>query len=1004
MRIFRSTTSDQNANTYVGPFGEIVVGDNGVLLIQNNVTPGGSTVVGPAGPTGASGVTGPTGSSADTGNIRFIDNAIYDISGIIVENADLSHGATAALILPFNGDTAPAQLTNTYGDVTINTNRGLSSHTWNFDMNGTTTFPGGTIADGDLEATGNFGFEMPADVGFTILSNVGIYQWTFDAVGVLSLPADAIGRSAIYSTDGNVELYTNHAGNATVKLHANSVSGDSTWTFNAAGGLTFPDSTVQLTAYTGAASATGYALTVGDLNTTSTHFDVVTVDTAGNTYYLGHTTLLTPGDSPFIIKVDSIGRVQWQTTLEFDGVVTSAYVFLNQLGLTVSNTDTPSKTWTIGIDADTGALVTSYYFITTVETIKLNDGILGLSGGTPAWQSQVGYYNSGTGENSGLVIFASYGPSFSLAIAEDGAAGAVEYYGTVTSTTANIYAVGSSVTYGSVVSLYTPVGEVQWHKNINLTQSPIRATSVAYSNGNIYVVSNNTFNNDDGFVTKMDAISGAIIWQVGMGYDLSGGSEPFGISEGSITIDGNGDIITAWNYGSAFSQNTDILVVKFDTSGNNLWQRSIGTAGGDYYNFNNSTEFVTADAYHYYIAMTANSGDIYSVGGALQLALDGSGLGSYGTWLYSQQSWTVYPQDVSGGSVDITANLIASSITLNTSGEQGVTITQATLPTTLNLIGGGITTGDITFDATTLIGPDGPVDGYKIFIQPSGTFENTVAFYPTGDGDIHIFEDSALKGGITLGDYGKSTISVWSNGGTNTIVDDIALSAINNGNITLRTNATATTNQWTFSNVGTTTFPTLSVDLHNGGVQIGSVLQFGDASQQSIITGPAPSAPGYNAQRLIIQGQNGGTGEGGDVYFWAGDADTNGGDIKIYAGDADNVTTGSGGYINIDAGNGYDYGGDVTLSAGYSTLNGGDVTITGGYAYGGTHGRIQLTTANSYQWTFDATGNLTLPGNGTVSYTPSNSSDWNTPAPTTIQEALNRLAAVVKTLNGGTGA
>lgn len=788
-------------------------------------------------------------------------------------------------------------------------------NTWAFDQNGGTTFPDGTYAAGDLEGTGDFGFEMPADVGFTILSNVGIYQWTFDA----------------------------------------------------AGGLTFPDATVQTTAYTGAATATGYALTVGDINTDNTHFDVVTVDTAGSTYYLGHTTGLTPGDSPFIIKVNSSGRVQWQTTLEFGGVITSAYVFLPQLGLTVSDSDSPSRTWTITLNTDTGALTYSYYFITTVETIKIRDSVLGFSGGAPAWESQVGYYNSGTGVNSGLAIFFSYGPSYSLAIAEDGAAGAVEYYGTATNpTTANVYAVGNSVTYGSVVSLYNPVGDVQWHKNINLTQDPICATSVAYNNGNIYVVSNNTSNGNDGFVTKMDAISGAMIWQVGMGSGLSGNTEPFGISDGSITIDGNGDIITAWNYGSAFSQNSDILVVKFDPNGNNLWQRSIGTAGGDYYNSNNSTEFVTADAYHYYIAITAKDTDVYSVGGALQFPLDGSGLGTYGTWLYSQQSWTVYPQDITGGSVDITSNLIATSVTLNNSSEQGVTITQATLPTTLNLIGGGITTGDITFDATTLIGPDGPVDGYKIFIQPSGTFENTVAFYPTGDGDIHIFEDSALKGGITLGDYGKSTISVWSNGGTNPIVDDIALSAINNGNITLRTDANVTPNQWIFRTDGATIFPTLSVNLHNGGTQNGSVLQFGDPNQQSIITGPPPAQPGYNAQRLIVQGQNGGTGEGGDVYFWAGDADTNGGDIKIYAGDADNVTTGNGGYINIDAGNGHDSGGDLTLRAGYSTLNGGDVTINGGYAYGGTHGRIQLTTANSYNWVFDATGNLVLPNNGTI--------------------------------------
>lgn len=37
-------------------------------------------------------------------------------------------------------------------------------------------------------------------------------------------------------------------------------------------------------------------------------------------------------------------------------------------------------------------------------------------------------------------------------------------------------------------------------------------------------------------------------------------------------------------------------------------------------------------------------------------------------------------------------------------------------------------------------------------------------------------------------------------------------------------------------------------------------------------------------------------------------------------------------------------------------------------------------------------------------YTPSNSADWDGTPPITVGEALDRLAAVVKTLNGGTGA
>ena len=210
-----------------------------------------------------------------------------------------------------------------------------------------------------------------------------------------------------------------------------------------------------------------------------------------------------------------------------------------------------------------------------------------------------------------------------------------------------------------------------------------------------------------------------------------------------------------------------------------------------------------------------------------------------------------------------------------------------------------------------------------------------------------------------------------------------------NVQIAVGNNAT-TVNYWTFANDGTTTFPTLTVDLHNGGNQAGQVLQFGDGTQQAIITGPTPSVDN-NAQRLIIQGQAGnGTGEGGDVYLWGGDAEFNGGDIKIYAGDADNVTSGSGGYVNIEGGSGFDNGGYASLRGGQTNngqgayaqvvggygVSGGDANIVGGQGYAGAGGAVNITggvsgnglaeygnvnvTAGASTWTFDNTGNLTI--------------------------------------------
>ena len=183
----------------------------------------------------------------------------------------------------------------------------------------------------------------------------------------------------------------------------------------------------------------------------------------------------------------------------------------------------------------------------------------------------------------------------------------------------------------------------------------------------------------------------------------------------------------------------------------------------------------------------------------------------------------------------------------------------------------------------------------------------------------------------------------------------------------------------TLNSDGTFTVPTLTTYLHNGNDQTAQTLKFGDSNQQVIITGPTP-ATNQDAQRLIIQGQRGfGTGEGGDVYLWGGDSEHDGGDIKIYAGDADDGEDGYGGYINIDAGNGYTAGGGLNLTGGNSQLQGGQLNISAGNGYasgsgvGGnltlsagygwlTSGVLQLNTYG-HQWTFGNDGTTTFPSN-----------------------------------------
>lgn len=179
---------------------------------------------------------------------------------------------------------------------------------------------------------------------------------------------------------------------------------------------------------------------------------------------------------------------------------------------------------------------------------------------------------------------------------------------------------------------------------------------------------------------------------------------------------------------------------------------------------------------------------------------------------------------------------------------------------------------------------------------------------------------------------------------------------------------------------GPVVLPIENADLHNGGIQQAQVLRFDNGSYQSVITGTVPPS-GNNAQRIIIQGPRAqGNGEGGDVYFWGGDADINGGDIKIYAGDADNVSpdNGYGGYVNIDGGRGATVGGNVEITAGYSQGGqAGRVEIVGGSTSSGTAGDVVVKTNNSIQnWTFGTNGSLTLP-NGNLIQSQANQGETN---------------------------
>jgi hypothetical protein len=166
------------------------------------------------------------------------------------------------------------------------------------------------------------------------------------------------------------------------------------------------------------------------------------------------------------------------------------------------------------------------------------------------------------------------------------------------------------------------------------------------------------------------------------------------------------------------------------------------------------------------------------------------------------------------------------------------------------------------------------------------------------------------------------------------------------GNVAINT-ATGT---WTFNALGQTVFPVLNTQRGDNpsGTISGFTLNGGDGTQEFIITTPnAPANSNSDSQRLVINpGAGDGSGEGGDIYLWAGrggNVNGNGGDVKIRGGQG--TGNGPGGYLRIEAGDTQGNGvpGWIEITGGEGgTTSGGYVQITGGVGGSGTGGAVDI--------------------------------------------------------------
>ena len=142
------------------------------------------------------------------------------------------------------------------------TTPGESSNVWEFDTDGNLTLPGG-ITIGNLNGVPAIQGNVDTPIGILAQGSTGAatLQWVDDFENATSISAVVVNSQ--FANTGDVQIITGNVG----------PTPEHSWTFDGGGALTFPDTTVQTTAYPGI--FTGYD---NEIHVSQTDGD----DTTGN--------------------------------------------------------------------------------------------------------------------------------------------------------------------------------------------------------------------------------------------------------------------------------------------------------------------------------------------------------------------------------------------------------------------------------------------------------------------------------------------------------------------------------------------------------------------------------------------------------------------------------------------------------------------------------------------------------------------------------------------------
>ena len=400
-------------------------------------------------------------------------------------------------------------------------------------------------------------------------------------------------------------------------------------------------------------------------------------------------------------------------------------------------------------------------------------------------------------------------------------------------------------------------------------------------------------------------------------------------------------------------------------------------------------------------------------------------------------------------STNVTASYVSASFVGDASGLYNIPATGVTGLNLSKIYSGSVqvttdaVSGDIHIDADNGVYVSGSTINLNGETNITGTIhigDNTVA---------QIYKDGALyvedhDNGVTIqsdnyAELQSSNAWLWAEGssayvegGTYTRIStdsgNVDISSYDGGTLNLNTDGgegdvnvlnsandlyiNSLSGSWSFKKEGDVSFPVIPT---NGRTGNGEGLLFKKSGYQKVISTEAGTVSSPDVERMVIAGgdsyNTGGTytGEGGDLYLWAGKGN-NGGDIKVDGGEAVSgeggtvkvrggySLNGNGGFVEISAGDSSNaIGGDVNIYAGTGTSNGvvnihGNTLVTGSlYVTDGAafidqgvvsqNSNVLLTSGSSLiikdGGNANIAGNVYITGSETVDYIQGYTHQWN---------------------------